>query len=334
MFWIRSTQKWGRTMENNHRELWDIQQKFTEKFWATKGGMPDINNEKIMTDVTKDYALHLLAEVTEVVQELSFRMHRASKGPVDRSNLAEELIDCQKFLLGMFQIWGFTFDQYAEEFKRKSTVVDQRFTQEQTLPSLGNHPCCLVDLDGVLTDYPRCFYEWAIDTTYKDHSLTEFIRLYKSMNLLQRDGLKTKYRQSGVKANLPLVPGAKELLNLIRKNSLLKIILITNRPYAEFYRLYPDTLAFLAKHELPFDGIIWSRDKGIDALKNFKNICWAVDDSIENVNRFREANITTIHIRNEFESSSTRALYLLAEQSNKLEDLGYDWAKRQSEVPV
>lgn len=319
-------------MTDKSRELWDIQKAFTEKFWATKGGMPDITDEKVMTTVTKDYALHLVAEIVEVVQELSFRMHRASKGEIDRDNLAEELIDCNKFLLGIFQIWGFTYEQYVEEFKRKSAVVDQRFDQEQTFPGLANHPCCIVDIDGVIAEYPRFFYKWAIQNFYPTHSIQEFVVLYRAMDLLTKEELKKKYRQSGVKANMPMVPGAKELLHCIRRRSNLKIVLMTNRPYDQFYRIYPDTLSWLAKNDLPYDGIIWSRDKGVDALKNFKNICFAVDDNPENVRRFREAGITTIMIRNEFEGSGTMSLYKLAERMGKMEDLGFEWSKVQSEV--
>jgi FMN phosphatase YigB (HAD superfamily) len=294
--------------------------------------MPDTADEKMMTSITKDYALHLVAEIIEVVQELSFRMHRASKGAIDRDNLAEELIDCNKFLLGMFQIWGFSYEQYVEEFKRKSTVVEQRFQQEQTFPGLANHPCCIIDIDGVLASYPKFFYEWSIKNFYPTHSIQEFVQLYKSMDLLMREELKKKYRQSGAKADMPLIPGAKELLDCIRRRSSLKIILMTNRPYADYYRLYPDTLSWLKKNDLPYDGIIWSRDKGVDALKNFRNICWAVDDSPENVRLFREARITTVLIRNEFASASTMALYKIAERIEKLEDVGFEWADVQQGV--
>lgn len=311
------------------KDLWDIQKGFNDKFFATKGGWP---KEDQLVAASKDFAIHLIKETTEVLDELSFKMHRAGKDSVDRANVIEEMIDVQKFLWGWMQVWGVTWEEFTEEFKRKSTVVDQRFEQEQTFPGLSNHPCCIIDIDGVLAEYPGFFYQWSIENFYPTHSITEFIKLYKSMNLLSKEDLKKKYRQSGVKASMPLVRGAKELLHCIRRRSALKIILMTNRPYAEFYRLYPDTLAWLKKNDLPYDGIIWSRDKGVDALKGFKNIMWAVDDNPENVRRFREANITTIMIRNEFQESSTHALYLLTERIQKMEDVGFAWAVSKTEV--
>lgn len=318
------------SIPDSGQELWDIQKSFTEKFWSTRGGMPDPRDEKQMTAVTKDYALHLVAEVTEVVAELSWKMHRAGGSGFDRSNILEELIDVSKFTLGLIQCWGFTYEEYAEEFRRKSAVVEQRFAQEKSLPQLVNHPCCIIDIDGVLADYPKFYYEWCIKNFYPEHSLQEFALLYRDMPLLSREELKKKYRQSGAKRDVTLVPGAKELLDCVRRRSALKIILMTNRPYADHYRIYPDTLEWLAKNELQFDGIIWSRDKGVDALKNFKNTMWAVDDNPENVRRLREAKITTAMIRNEFEGASTMSLYKLVERIPRIEDVGYAWQKLQN----
>lgn len=309
----------------NGKQLWDIQREFNDKFFETKGGWP---KEEELVTASKDFAIHLIKEATEVLDELSFKMHRVGRGEVDRDNVLEELVDVQKFLWGWMQIWGFTWDDFREEFKRKSTVVEQRFTQEQSLPDLVNHPCCVIDLDGCIFPYPECFYEWSIETFYPTHSLHEFEQLYKSMPLLNREELKKKYRQSGVKARLPLIAGAKELLACVRRRSKIKIILMTNRPYSEFYRIYPDTLACLKKHDLPFDAIIWSRDKGVDALKVMKNICWAVDDNLDNIKRFKEARITAVHIDNSDKNTSTLALYKLAEKIDKLEDVGFAWNKQ------
>lgn len=310
----------------NGKELWDIQREFNDKFFATKGGWP---TEDQLTSASKDFAIHLIKEATEVLDELSFKMHRTSKGSIDRANVLEELVDTQKFLWGWMQVWGVTWDEFREEFKRKSIVVEQRFVQEQTFPKIKNDPCAIIDIDGVLASYPEGFYDWCIENFFPTHSHHDFGRLYKAMDILNREELKKKYRQSGAKRNLPLVPGACELLECIRRRSKLKIILLTNRPYAEFYRIYSDTLYWLSQNKLPFDGIIWGRDKGVDALSNFRNICWAVDDDAKNIARFREAKITTIEIDNSNPDKSTMELYKLAERISKMEDVGYEWNRTE-----
>ena len=75
----------------------------------------------------------------------------------------------------------------------------------------------VIDIDGVIVDYPNCFYDWAIANLYPDHSRREFQKLYESMNLLTREEVKKRYRQSGAKASLPLLPGAKEFLQTEEK---------------------------------------------------------------------------------------------------------------------
>ena len=159
--------------------------------------------------------------------------------------------------------------------------------------------------------------------------MSAFTKLYATMPLLQREALKSAYRKSGAKKEIPLIKGSWELLDAIRRRSNLKIAIMTNRPYAQFHNIYSDTLAWLKVNDLPFDCIIWSRDKGIDALRNFKNTCFAVDDDPANVARLRQAGITTIKIDNFDPNQSTHALYLLAERIAKVEDLGYAWASEK-----
>lgn len=292
------------------KEIWDIQKAFTEKFFATKGGMP--KGEKELTVVTKDYLLHLMKEVTEVLDQISFKMHRAPKDYVDRANVFEEMIDCQKFLWGLMQVWNFTYEEFENEFRRKSMVVEQRFAQESTMHELKDKPCVLVDIDGVLTDYPVCYYDWIFKQPWAQASVQGHALLVenylRSMTIPERERVKREYRQSGEKAKLAMLPGARALLETIHEAGY-KIILLTNRPYAKHFRIYPDTLEWLKNNELPYDAIIWARDKGFEAVKNFSNILWAVDDSVGNVKRLREAGIECVHLNPLDLDKNTDAFY-------------------------
>lgn len=310
-------------------ELWQLQLDFTNKFWATKGGLPQ--GEAALTAATKDYAIHLIKEVTEVLDEISFRMHRPNKEFIDRHNIMEELIDVNKFLFGLMQIWGFSYEEYEEEFKRKSMVVEQRFSQDHILPQLRNNPCVIVDIDGVLTNYPACFFNWLkarSDSVGYQLSMYEVRQNYEGLPLEEKEAVKRTYRQSGAKRSLPLLPGASDLLQLLRASSQLKIVLLTNRPYAEHYRIFPDTLAWLEENKLPYDAILWTRDKGLEAAKNFKNICWAVDDSPANIARLKEAGIPAIQLYPERAGQDTTAFVEFLSSMSKIEDAGYEYEKR------
>ena len=303
------------------KELWKIQETFTKKFWDTHGGLP--KNEKELTVVTKDYLLHLMKEVTEVLDQISFKMHRLPKDFVDRANVLEEMIDCQKFLWGLMQIWGFSYEDFMEEFQRKSAVVEQRYAQESAMKILRNELCALIDIDGVLADYPGGFYAW-LAKRKPTCSLYQAKIGYAALSIEEKEVVKREYRQSGAKAKLKVLPGAKLLLNYIRDKGM-KIILLTNRPYSEHFRIYGDTLTWLKNNELPYDAIIWARDKGFEAVKNFKNICWALDDSPVNVARLREAGITTVQICCEDEEQSTETFYKFLVKQDRIEDAGFAW---------
>jgi FMN phosphatase YigB (HAD superfamily) len=311
------------------KDLWDIQHSFTKRFWETRGGLP--KDEAALTIATKDYLLHLMKEVTEVLDQISFKMHRLPKDFVDRDNVLEEMIDCQKFLWGLMQIWDFSYEDFANELQRKSAVVEQRFTQERAMHDLKNDMCVLIDIDGILANYPYGFYAW-----YSTHKFTtgewKATNLYRAkkeciaLSIEEKENVKRLYRQSGAKAKLPVLPGAKELLDYLRTTEL-KIILLTNRPYAEHFRIYGDTIEWLKTNQLPYDAIIWARDKGFEAVKNFKNICWAVDDKVENVQRLREAGITTVWLQPENPEKNTEAFYKFVKTQSKVEDVGFNWVQ-------
>lgn len=275
--------------EESFRAAWDEQLKFTRRFWESQGGMPDHHDERVLTPIIKDYVLHLIKEATEVLDATKWRMHRKADGAINRGNALEEVIDSQKFVLGIAQVMGYTFDEYLDMFYRKSMVVEQRFTQEQNLAGLRDVPCALVDIDGVLADYPDYYYNWV----YNEYNLSP--TAYDSQDLLRKKEIKDAYRRSGAKTNIPLLPGARDLLLLLRAEGV-KIVLITMRPYAEHYRIYPDTLLWLKKHDLPYDAILWAKDKGLEAMKNFTDVRVAIDDDPKNIEMYHRAGIRVAQV--------------------------------------
>jgi hypothetical protein len=270
------------------REMWDTQLAFTQKFWGTRGGMPDWKDSKKLTPVVKDYVLHLIKEATEVLDEMSWRMHRMDAGEINMGNALEEVIDCQKYVLGLAQVMGYTQDEFMDMFARKSMVVEQRFEQERSLPQLRDEPCVLVDIDGVLSDYPRCYYDWLASQGISR-------RDYDTMDLVTRESCKRRYRMSGEKARQPVLAGARELLESTR-NIGVRVILFTKRPYSKFYRIYPDTLEWLRANRLPYDAILWANEKGLEALQNFTHILLAIDDDDENMLLYKKAGIHAIKV--------------------------------------
>ena len=114
-------------------EIYNIQEKFTEKFFKEKHDLSlkqVRNNKHMLVKWNKAYILALIAESTEVLNEVDWKMHKKMNLPNDaRERLLEESIDVMKFLLGLIIVNGFTVDQVYEMFKSKSLKVEERLQE-------------------------------------------------------------------------------------------------------------------------------------------------------------------------------------------------------------
>ena len=48
----------------------------------------------------------------------------------DREDLIDELVDVHKFLWGLMATWEITPEEFINQFKKKSAIVEQRWTDE------------------------------------------------------------------------------------------------------------------------------------------------------------------------------------------------------------
>ena len=114
-------------------EMYDLQMIFTEMFFKSKGlNVGNVRNDKEeLVKWNKEYILALIAEATEVLNEVDWKMHKKMDLPTDaRDRLLEESVDVMKFLFGLMFINGFTADEVHKKFLDKSTEVVNKFKQE------------------------------------------------------------------------------------------------------------------------------------------------------------------------------------------------------------
>lgn len=262
-------------------DLWKVQYDFNQKFFFNKTGkdLSDLSmEEKVMW--TKNQLLSIVKEAMEVLDETpSWKEHRNVQTDFIPSNLFEEIIDVNKFSMGLAQLWGMTCDQYYDEYLRKSYVVEQRYHQEHDLKLIDkNSKVVGIDVDGVLGDYEKWFLKYCRDV----HSIN-FDSLYnmkKELDSLTYRSMKDAYRQSGWKANMPMVKGASEFTKKLKENGY-TVIILTARPYKKFYTIYPDTLNFLNSNDILFDGIVFDKEKHLKIIKEFPNLNFMVEDDID-----------------------------------------------------
>ncbi len=263
------------------KHLWDVQLEFNRKFYRAKIGkeMEDMTmEEKVFW--SKNQLLSIVKESMEVLDEIpNWKEHRNIETEFIPSNLYEEIIDVNKFSVGLAQIWGMTFEDYYEEYLRKSWVVDQRWTQEHDLKLIDkDEKIAAVDIDGVLGEYPFWFLEFVrARVGQKFNSLEE---AKAGLGTIYYERLKSDYRQSGWKSSMPACKHASEFTNLLHQKGY-KVVILTARPYKEYYTIYPDTLKFLKENNIYFDAIIWDKEKHLKIIKEFPKMLFMVEDCIE-----------------------------------------------------
>ena len=231
---------------------------------------------------TKEFCLHLIGEVTELMRETNYKTHRKDRLVIE-SNLKEEWIDIFKYWLSIGIANGWDEKMLVEEFARKTNVVDHRYEVEQEMDLKNKKDLVALDIDGVLADYPISFQNFIQEKTGVWVDIKGYDIYDEYSHVLGRDkliDLKHQYRESGQKRYIPVCDGAKELCDRIHSDGL-GIIFLTSRPYKQYNRIFADTLFWLEENGMKKkgDAVIFDEDKNYRAIKEFPNIKLMVEDN-------------------------------------------------------
>ena len=251
-------------------KIWQVQETFNNNFVRPENLSLDEKQK-----YTKEYVLHIVSELDEVLREINWKLHRKNKEEVIRQNLIEEIVDVFKYWCSLAQMWDITPEEFSEEFRRKSLVVEQRYKQERQLKLLEDKNVIGVDIDGVLADYPNCFYTFIRETLGKEYTECTTEEYVKT---------KHEYRSSGYKKNLPLIEGAIEGMKKLKQAGY-TIVLLTARPYHKYPRMFADTIDWLTNNNIPYDALLWNENKEEAILKEFPNMRFFIEDNLENATK-------------------------------------------------
>jgi phosphoglycolate phosphatase-like HAD superfamily hydrolase len=132
-------------------------------------------------------------------------------------------------------------------------------------------PVVAIDIDGTLGDYHNHFLSFAEDWLGYD----------PDENMEQYDGsipfstwcmgaymieletyrqIKLAYRQGGMKRTMPIRPGAVELCETAKGMSA-ELWMTTTRPYLSLDNVVPDTVEWLRRHGIEYDGLLFDELK-------------------------------------------------------------------------
>lgn len=249
-------------------------------------GMNDMDNVL----ATKELVLHILSECDELLREIAWKARRRQNAPPVRSNILDEITDLMKLVVAIGCTWGFDHEQMFQAFIEKSDVMEQLYRQEFPLYEIIQSGALVVaiDIDGVLADYPRCFYDWvSLETSITpcDYDSSDpFVAFSGRMTPAELKELKSRYRQSGYKRYLPTVDGAVGFTRRMHELGY-KVVLLSSRPVVRYARIFYDTIHWLNENGFHYDAIMWDEEKESRLMNEFRveQIAAFIDDESRNV---------------------------------------------------
>lgn len=134
------------------------------------------------------------------------------------------------------------------------------------------NPIVAVDIDGTLADYHTHFLVFS--GQYFDLPVgQEVAHLYDGsgsfkewwcsvFEMTERNwhDVKLAYRQGGMKRTMPIFDGARELCLAIRDAGA-DLWVTTTRPYLSLDNIVPDTVEWLSRHGIGYEGMLFDEDK-------------------------------------------------------------------------
>lgn len=102
--------------------IWNKQKEFNANFFDF-----NVKDIELQQKLTKEFVLHVEDEAHELLSEINWKMAQYKVNEVNRKKLLEEWIDIFKYWLGIGNVWGFTLEDFFNEFWRKSAIVDEKY---------------------------------------------------------------------------------------------------------------------------------------------------------------------------------------------------------------
>jgi len=257
-------------MEDKLNRIFRIQEDFNKD-------LMNIKSLKKREEKTKEFVLALMNEANELLTEINWASWKI-KREVVVDNVIEEIVDAFKFLLNIAIIWKVDENKLFDEFIRKSQVVVQRKKQMQEIEQIKKlkKKVCAIDLDGVIVDFPNCFIDYVNKKLKK-----RFNNLYdikKGVSNKKYLWLKDEYRKSGIKQHVSIIKGSKEFIDRLVKIGY-SIIILTKRPYKQYFRIFADTKINLDKNKIKYDGILFDDEKHKRIVKEFPKLKFMIEDN-------------------------------------------------------
>ena len=128
------------------KEVWEAQVRYNSAIRAEK---PDETYE----DWMEKYILGVQSELSEVLDELNWKIHRQGK-PIHKINLGRELADVTKYVLSLWEVSG--FDE-SDMLTLVDAKTEEMFTiwRQETATLVQGKKIIIADIDVTIADFRK-----------------------------------------------------------------------------------------------------------------------------------------------------------------------------------
>jgi len=196
---------------------------------------------------TTQYCLGLIGEIDELLREINWKKHRKDQHlEINRENIAMELADLTKYVMSLWQVWGFTLNEMNDYVALKSRILVQLRKQEYRIPTKSK-VVVICDIDGTLADWRTSFINWLSERDVNSETFDPVSSMMLDVDLLMRYSdyyeLKEQFESSG--GYRDLIPYQDAIQWIQHNRSEMYLIITTARPNNVYHRIWADTWIWL-----------------------------------------------------------------------------------------
>lgn len=262
--------------------MWQIQARQQRSL----GLDPDDLGEMERRHAFSDLITLLHEEATELSGVIPVhKRHILRMPPLRKSAITEEIADIFKTTIAIAQMYDVTPSEVYKAFMDKTEAVAQKAEQERLELQHNTRLLCF-DLDDVIC---------SLDPWRAELGIYDVRTLDAVDRLSAQEAMKAQFYEGGRFRYMAPVSGAPETLRKARELGY-TIAIITARPQLQFKRIRSDTVAWLQNHRIPYDLLIFNRNK-VEALHEHIAPAWPiffVEDLEKNARALAAENVNVL----------------------------------------
>ena len=265
------------------RKLWNRQRDYNSVIRSAEH-IPD-NGQTEKDHWTEKYILGLISEIDELLNAVNWKRHRkVRKSAPDRTDLALSLADITKYVICLWELWGFSPEDMVSYSNSKSEFLEAQWRMENLSLPISRR-IVISDIDGTLADWRKSFILWLEETkgmkiNSEDKYSTMLMDHELSMLYPEYYSLKEEFEASGGYANLIPYRDSLALMEDLIEDGCFSIV-YTARPAKQHQRIWGDTWSWLNKHGIVPDQLVIGHEPRIlaaDKLRKQNKVVMLEDD--------------------------------------------------------